>query len=137
SSAARKPAGLSRRARTCAAAENPGPRPDAARDRAVLVEPHAARIRHGDRRLAGHPWHPGRTARPRRSGVMRAAPLSEWLKQHDLERFLGIFEENEVDLATLRMLSESDLTELGLPFGPRKRIINLLREEKAQEKSGG
>ena len=67
---------------------------------------------------------------------MRAAPLSEWLKQHDLERFLGIFEENEVDLTTLRMLSESDLAELGLPFGPRKRIINLLREEKSQEKSG-
>ena len=67
---------------------------------------------------------------------MRAAPLSEWLKQHDLERFLGIFEENEVDLTTLRMLSESDLAELGLPFGPRKRIINLLREEKSQEKLG-
>jgi len=72
---------------------------------------------------------------------MRAGPLSEWLKQHELERFLGVFEENEVDLATLRMLSESDLAELGLPFGPRKRIINLLREEKSQEnfglKSGG
>ena len=67
---------------------------------------------------------------------MRAAPLSEWLKLHDLERFLGIFEENEVDLATLRMLTEADLQELGLPFGPRKRIVNLLREEKSQEKSG-
>jgi class 3 adenylate cyclase/predicted ATPase len=67
---------------------------------------------------------------------MRAGPLSEWLKLHDLERFLGIFEENEVDLATLRMLTEADLQELGVPFGPRKRIVNLLREEKAQEKSG-
>ena len=67
---------------------------------------------------------------------MRAGPLSEWLKQHDLERFLGVFEENEVDLTTLRMLSESDLAELGLPFGPRKRIINLLREEKSQENFG-
>jgi class 3 adenylate cyclase/tetratricopeptide (TPR) repeat protein len=67
---------------------------------------------------------------------MRAGPLSDWLKAHDLERFLGIFEENEVDLTTLRMLTEADLNELGLPFGPRKRIINLLREEKSLEKTG-
>jgi len=61
--------------------------------------------------------------------------LLEWLKTHDLERFVEIFEENEVDLPTLRVLTESDLIELGLPFGPRKRILNLLGEEKAPEKS--
>jgi class 3 adenylate cyclase/tetratricopeptide (TPR) repeat protein len=58
--------------------------------------------------------------------------LSEWLKSHDLERFVEVFEENEVDLATLRMLNESDLKELGLPFGPRKRMLNLLNTERAQ-----
>lgn len=66
---------------------------------------------------------------------MKARSLSEWLKSHELERFLEIFEENEVDLATLRLLTESDLKELGLPFGPRKRMLNLLSEEKALEKS--
>ena len=71
----------------------------------------------------------------RRSAVMKAASLSEWLKSHDLERFIEVFEENEVDLTTLRLLTESDLKELGLPFGPRKRILNLLGEEKALEKS--
>jgi len=67
---------------------------------------------------------------------MKATPLSEWLKLHQLERFLDTFEKNEVDLATLRMLTESDLQELGLPFGPRKRILNLLRGEKSTEKAG-
>ncbi|MBU6464433.1 MAG: AAA family ATPase [Bradyrhizobium sp.] len=67
---------------------------------------------------------------------MKATPLSEWLKLHQLERFLDTFEKNEVDLATLRMLTESDLQELGLPFGPRKRIRNLLRGEKSTEKAG-
>ena len=66
---------------------------------------------------------------------MKATPLSEWLKLHQLERFLDTFEKNEVDLVTLRMLTESDLQELGLPFGPRKRIFNLLRGEKSIEKS--
>jgi class 3 adenylate cyclase len=67
---------------------------------------------------------------------MKSPPLSQWLKANDFERFIGIFEENEVDLATLRVLTESDLKELGLPFGPRKRILNLLAEEKARDKSG-
>ena len=62
--------------------------------------------------------------------------LLEWLKNNDLERFRPIFEDNEVDLETLRMLTDDDLKEIGLPFGPRKRILNLLREEKAQETPG-
>jgi hypothetical protein len=33
---------------------------------------------------------------------MKSPPLSQWLKANDFERFIGIFEENEVDLATLR-----------------------------------
>ena len=59
------------------------------------------------------------------------AELLEWLRSHDLERFGAVFEENEVDLATLRLLSDDDLKELGLPFGPRKKILNLLREEQS------
>ena len=67
---------------------------------------------------------------------MKSKSLSEWLRSHDLEQFVEIFDENEVDLATLRIpATESDLKELGLPFGPRKRILSILREEKVLEKS--
>jgi class 3 adenylate cyclase/tetratricopeptide (TPR) repeat protein len=66
---------------------------------------------------------------------MKSKSLSEWLKSHDLEQFVRIFDENEVDLPTLRILTESDLKELGLPFGPRKRILSVLREEKVLDKS--
>ncbi len=65
---------------------------------------------------------------------MRIASLSEWLKVHGLERFAPVFEQNEVDLTTLRVLTENDLKELGVPFGPRKRILSLLSEERAVEK---
>ncbi len=62
--------------------------------------------------------------------------LFEWLKDNDLERFRSVFEDNEVDLGTLRLLTDDDLKEIGLPFGPRKRILNLVREEQALEKAG-
>ena len=66
---------------------------------------------------------------------MKAPSLSEWLTSRDLERFIEVFEENEVDLPTLRLLTESDLKELGLPFGPRKRILHLLAEENVRDKT--
>jgi class 3 adenylate cyclase/tetratricopeptide (TPR) repeat protein len=52
--------------------------------------------------------------------------LADFLAAQGLERFLPLFEQNEVDLPTLRMLKDDDLKELGLPFGPRKRILNML-----------
>jgi class 3 adenylate cyclase len=62
-------------------------------------------------------------------------PLAEWLKSHGLERYAALFEQNELDLPTLQLLTENDLKELGLPFGPRKRILNLIGEERRLEKS--
>ena len=59
--------------------------------------------------------------------------LQEWLKNNDLERFRPLFEDNEVDFETLRMLTDDDLKEIGVPFGPRKRMLSLLRDEKALE----
>lgn len=52
--------------------------------------------------------------------------LSEWLHAHDLAEFEALFAENRVDLKTLEILTEADLKELGLPFGPRKRILAAL-----------
>ena len=58
--------------------------------------------------------------------------LGEWLKAVDLAEFEAIFVENQVDLKTLEVLNESDLKELGLAFGPRKRILNAIAELRAQ-----
>src|SRR6516165_2324504 len=64
---------------------------------------------------------------------MLTSSLTEWLKSQGLERYSELFERNEVDLPTLRLLTDEDLEELGLPFGPRKRILNLLGEERRLE----
>ena len=58
--------------------------------------------------------------------------IADWLKTNDLEAYLPIFVENQIDLKTLEVLTESDLKELGLPFGPRKRILRAIEELKRQ-----
>ncbi|MFN4142402.1 AAA family ATPase [Aestuariivirga sp.] len=60
--------------------------------------------------------------------------LDSWLRAHGLEQHAELFSRNDVDLATLAILTERDLEELGLPFGARKR---LLAAAKGLVKSGG
>jgi class 3 adenylate cyclase/tetratricopeptide (TPR) repeat protein len=59
--------------------------------------------------------------------------ISEWLKNLDLEQYTPIFVENEVDFRTLQILTDNDLKELGLPFGPRKRLLDALANAKQPE----
>jgi class 3 adenylate cyclase len=55
-------------------------------------------------------------------------PLEALLAQLGLERLGPLFAANEVDLDTLRILSEADLQELDVPFGPRKKLLNALAD---------
>lgn len=48
------------------------------------------------------------------------------MKSNDLAEFEPVFVENHVDLKTLGILTDADLKELGLPFGPRKRILRAI-----------
>ena len=57
----------------------------------------------------------------------RCAPIStlrEWLEGLGLGKYAGVFAENEIEMGDLAHLTEEDLRELGLPMGPRKRILN-------------
>ena len=62
---------------------------------------------------------------------MTTSSVKAWLATIGLERYAGIFEENEVDEETLRILTDADLAELGLPFGPRKKLLAALGEADA------
>lgn len=53
--------------------------------------------------------------------------LAQWLRDHGFEQHLALFEENDVDFATLRLLGDDDLKELGLAFGARKRLLAALK----------
>jgi class 3 adenylate cyclase/tetratricopeptide (TPR) repeat protein len=52
--------------------------------------------------------------------------ITHWLKGLGLERYADAFAKNEIDLITLPELTEGDLKELGLPIGPRRRILNAI-----------
>jgi class 3 adenylate cyclase len=58
--------------------------------------------------------------------------LGEWLRANGLSELEEIFVQNQVDLKTLLILTEADLKELGLAFGPRKRLLHLIAEGKSQ-----
>ena len=53
-----------------------------------------------------------------------------WLTTLGLEQYASLFLENEVDFATVQVLTDGDLKELGLPFGPRKRILRAVADLK-------
>ena len=57
--------------------------------------------------------------------------MREWLESHGLGRYTTLFEENEVDFEILRALTENDLADLGLGFGPRRKLVNALIKMKA------
>ena len=52
--------------------------------------------------------------------------LAEWLEAQGLGQYTRVLAENEVDLEALRLLSEQDLQELGIPLGPRKKLLKAI-----------
>lgn len=49
--------------------------------------------------------------------------IASWLTRLGLDKYVKVFTENEIDLDALRHLSEDDLKELGLPVGPRRKVL--------------
>ena len=54
--------------------------------------------------------------------------IRQWLEEIGLGKYGDVFVENEIDLDAAQHLEESDLTELGLPMGPRKKLMAAIAE---------
>ncbi len=61
--------------------------------------------------------------------------IEKWLTDLGLEKYLGVFEDAEIDTDVLLDLTEEDLKELAIPLGPRRKIWKSLeaKREVAQE----
>lgn len=53
--------------------------------------------------------------------------LTDILKRLDLEDLIGVFEKEKICVASLGMLSEKDLIEMGVPIGSRKLLMNEIK----------
>src|ERR1700730_9855695 len=49
-----------------------------------------------------------------------------WLRSLGLEQYAAAFRESEIDVDVLPELTEADLEKLGLPLGPRRRILKAI-----------
>ena len=52
--------------------------------------------------------------------------IADWLRELGLERYEPVFRDNEIDWAVLPELTEGDLEKLGLPLGPRKKLLKAI-----------
>ena len=52
--------------------------------------------------------------------------VRKWLTDNGFERFIEVFEDNEIDGDLLAELTREDLRDLGLPLGIQKRILKLI-----------
>ena len=69
---------------------------------------------------AGRPG-PGMVNTSLRGSVM--PDIASWLARLGLDKYIEAFTANEVDFDALRHLKEDDLRELGLPVGPRRKVL--------------
>jgi len=59
-------------------------------------------------------------------GLQNAKDIVEWLAMLGYGKYVDVFEANEVGLAELGGLTEADLTQMGIPLGPRKRMLKAI-----------
>src|SRR6476660_5282064 len=52
--------------------------------------------------------------------------VAGWLRSLDLERCEKAFRDNEIDFRDFPNLTKEDLEELGLPLGPRRRLLKAI-----------
>jgi class 3 adenylate cyclase/tetratricopeptide (TPR) repeat protein len=55
--------------------------------------------------------------------LMSSSDLAAWLDSQGLGAYAETFARNEITLPDLPLLSDADLRELGLPMGPRRRLL--------------
>ena len=64
-----------------------------------------------------------------------ANDVSGWLEKLGLGKYAGAFVENEIDLDVVGELDDGDLEKLGLPMGPRKRLLRAIADLDAEASS--
>jgi class 3 adenylate cyclase len=62
-----------------------------------------------------------------------ASDITEWLEGLALSKYASAFAEAEIDLAALPYITEQDLKDLGLPIGPRRKVLAAINDVRSRE----
>ena len=54
--------------------------------------------------------------------------IERWLDELGLAKYASVFLGEEIELLDLQELTDSDLEEMGLPLGPRRRVLRAVAE---------
>ena len=65
------------------------------------------------------------------------SPLATFLQSLDLIDHIQLLHREKLDLEALALCEEKDLTEIGLPLGSRKKILNAIHRREARLKKPG
>ncbi|UXI14554.1 85/88 kDa calcium-independent phospholipase A2 [Sarcoptes scabiei] len=60
----------------------------------------------------------------------RTVSVLLFLYAHGLKDYYEIFENEKIDIEAMMLLNESDLIALGIPLGPRRKLINAIEQRK-------
>jgi hypothetical protein len=66
-----------------------------------------------------------------------AIDIAEFLTGLGLERYIAEFAREEIDAETLWHLEDADLREIGLPLGPRKKLLRAIENLTAERQFEG
>ena len=61
--------------------------------------------------------------------------ITKWLEQLGLSEFDELFAEQKVVYDDLRDLTDTDLKDLGVPLGPRKRLLRAISQLQTDRES--
>ncbi|KAJ8261092.1 hypothetical protein COCON_G00168150 [Conger conger] len=62
--------------------------------------------------------------------------LEEGLEGVGLQKYMDLFEQEQLDMDSLALCSENDLKDLGIPLGPRKKILSFVKRRRDSEEVG-
>ena len=55
--------------------------------------------------------------------------IADWLQRLGLGQYAERFAENEIDVSVLPHLTDQDLKDIGVPLGPRRKILAAITAE--------
>lgn len=61
----------------------------------------------------------------------KSIPVLLFLYSQGLKEYFGIFEAEKIDIEAMMLLTDKDLLSLGIPLGPRRKLLNAIHQRRS------